>query len=103
MLQLDTYFVFAMEKEVDRSANLAEIERSVKNKFKWAWLEEKYVNGDYLADYVRKLTLPGYAYCKWCNDKIMAVVEKSVFIRMPRKLVILRPGGVSQLHRRCLQ
>ena len=56
-----------MEKEVDRTANLAIIDHSVRNKFKWNWLEEKDANGDYLSDYVRKLSTSGFAKCKWCD------------------------------------
>jgi hypothetical protein len=37
---------------VDRSADIKAIERSVKNKFKWSWLEEKDEHGDYLSLYI---------------------------------------------------
>ena len=33
--------------EVDRKANLKEIDKSVKNRFKWSWLEEKMARGTF--------------------------------------------------------
>jgi len=34
---------------------LRALEKSVKNRFKWVWLEEKDVEGNYLSDYIRKI------------------------------------------------
>jgi hypothetical protein len=46
---------------VDRS--IKAIERSVKNKFKWSWLEEKDEHGDYLSLYIRKIDVLGCVIC----------------------------------------
>ena len=53
-----------------RSCNLKEIEKDVKNKFRWQWLEAKDCNGDFLSDYVRKLPKPGFAFCIWCDSNL---------------------------------
>lgn len=55
---------------VDRNSDLKEIESTVKNKFKWCWLDEKDSNGDLLSDYVRKLSQPGNAYCIFCKYQL---------------------------------
>lgn len=36
-----------MFKQVDRQADLRAIDASVRNTFKWLWLEEKNLNGDF--------------------------------------------------------
>ncbi|XP_019731634.1 uncharacterized protein LOC109519504 [Hippocampus comes] len=59
-----------MFKQVDRQADLHAIDASVRNTFKWSWLEEKDVNGDFLSDYIRKVDKPGLAICIWCNDTL---------------------------------
>ena len=55
---------------VDRTSDLKEIEKGVKNKFKWSWLEEKDDNGDFLSGYIRKLQDSGYCYCLICDHKL---------------------------------
>jgi hypothetical protein len=57
-------------KIIDRTADLATLERPIKNKFKWSWLEEKDVHGDFLSDYIRKIDEPGSVICDWCRDKL---------------------------------
>jgi len=56
--------------EVDRKADIKEIEKGIKNKFKWTWLEEKDKDGYFLSDYVRKLNTAGQAKCIICNEII---------------------------------
>ena len=56
--------------EVDRKANVRDIDKDVKNKFRWVWLESKDDAGHFLSDYIRKLDLPGVAKCIICNDNI---------------------------------
>lgn len=58
------------EQFVERTANLKEIENGIRNKFRWQWLEEKDSNGDYLSDYVRKLSKPGMAFCLICDQRL---------------------------------
>ena len=43
------------------------IDSTVRNKFRWAWLEEYDDNKDHLAEYVVKLNIPGAAKCSWCQ------------------------------------
>ena len=63
--QIGHYFC---KMEVDRAtADLNEIERGVKNKFRWDWLEEKDVDGHFLSDYIRKLNVAGQCKCIVCN------------------------------------
>lgn len=56
--------------EVDRKANVKEIDKDIKNKFRWDWLEARDDDGHYLSDYIRKLDTPGQAKCIICNDII---------------------------------
>jgi hypothetical protein len=49
---------------------LQKLEAGIKNKFKWSWLEEKDVHGEYISTYVRKLNDGGCAFCIWCKDII---------------------------------
>ena len=59
-----------MEKEIDRTVNISDIDKTVKNKFKWEWLTARDNNGDFYSEYIRKLSSSGMALCKWCNHKI---------------------------------
>ncbi|KAK3764280.1 hypothetical protein RRG08_033362 [Elysia crispata] len=55
------------EHFLDRSSDLKVVESSVRNKFKWTWLEEKDVNNDFLSEYVRKLAQPAFASINAAN------------------------------------
>ena len=58
---------------VDRKGSeiyLKTLEKNVKNKFKWVWLEGKDKNETFYSDYLRKLKEPGVAWCLACKDKI---------------------------------
>ena len=52
------------------SENAKKIDEKVKNKWNWAWLQEKDVNGDYLSDYMRKIDACGLAFCIYCNKTL---------------------------------
>ena len=43
--------------------SLKGIEEGVKNSFRWVWLEEKYQNGQFLSEYIRKVNIPGKVLC----------------------------------------
>ena len=47
-------------RELTRSdcENLKELDKGIKNCFRWAWLEEK-DNGQFMSDYIRKINIPG--------------------------------------------
>ena len=47
------------------------IDATCKNKWKWSWLEEKDVNGDYLSAYVRKINVGGSAFCIYCTKTLV--------------------------------
>ena len=49
------------------NADVSTIDKGVKNKFKWNWLEEKDSNKMFYSDWVRKVDLPGRALCLLCN------------------------------------
>ncbi|KAJ8043861.1 hypothetical protein HOLleu_11149 [Holothuria leucospilota] len=53
--------------EVTREANVKEIDKSVRDKWNWKWLEEKDRDGYFLSDYIRKIDRPGLARCIVCN------------------------------------
>ena len=56
--------------EVDRTARITEIDKGIKNRWNWKWMEEKDSNGVFLSDYVRKINKPGYARCIICHCDI---------------------------------
>jgi hypothetical protein len=51
----------AAGKIIDRTHDLKKIEGSIKNKFKWDWLEEKDLNNDFISTYMRKTDEAGLA------------------------------------------
>ena len=53
------------------SEDARKIDATCKNKWKWSWLEEKDVNGDYLSAYVRKINVGGSAFCIYCNKTLV--------------------------------
>lgn len=59
------------EEIVERSenTNFKELDKGVRNKWKWSWLEKKDENGDFISEYTRKIKKPGLAICTWCNGK----------------------------------
>ena len=42
----------------------------VKNKFKWEWLTEKDIHGDFLSSYIRKLDADGLTWCCFCRNVV---------------------------------
>ena len=60
-------------KIIDRqsqSASIKLIDKNIKNRFKWIWLEEKDCSGEYFSQYIRKIEEPGIAWCLYCKEKI---------------------------------
>ena len=57
-------------REIQRSevAYLKEIDSNIKNGFRWAWLEEKDCNDNFLSDYIRKVNIAGKVLCTYCNQ-----------------------------------
>ena len=53
------------------SEDARKIDATCKNKWKWSWLEEKDVNGNYLSAYVRKINVGGSAFCIYCNKTLV--------------------------------
>ncbi|GFS21905.1 hypothetical protein ElyMa_003349700 [Elysia marginata] len=85
---------------VDRNdrQDVKELDRSVKNRFNWAWLEEKDCNGDFLSDYIRKMPEAGVAWCIsfFFHAKLRlctAVVERRSFTFMLRTLRTVKLDG----------
>lgn len=56
--------------EVDGTANISEIDKGVRNKWNWQWLEEKDADGHFLSEYIRKVDRPGYAKCIICKCEL---------------------------------
>ena len=57
----------------DQPVDLKAVDCSVKNKFRWDWLQRRASLSDQtysLAECIRKVNLPGQALCVWCNDII---------------------------------
>ena len=66
-------YIMASLEFMDRKGSellLGILEKNVKNKFKWAWLEEKDQLGHFFSDYIRKIKEPGIVWCTTCRDKI---------------------------------
>jgi hypothetical protein len=81
-----------MYRFVEAKASLKDLEKSVKNKFRWDWLSEeveskslfrgKTLKGK-IGDCIRKVDVAGRAQCTWCNDVInyeAAGKKVSVFV-----------------------
>ena len=48
---------------------VADIDKSIKHKWLWDWLDLKDSNGQYLSEYIRKLKIPGMGLCLLCNNQ----------------------------------
>jgi hypothetical protein len=58
-------------------APIKDLEKAVKNKFCWAWLEDENMSKIgrktmkcRIGDCIRKIDVPGRIVCTWCNDVI---------------------------------
>ena len=58
---------------------LATLEKNVKNKFKWAWLEEKDQLGHFFSDYIRKIKEPGIVWCTTSDKFNRDLVKRRLF------------------------
>ena len=56
--------------EVDRTANISAIDKGVRNKWNWQWLEERDADGHFLSEYIRKVDKPGFAICIICKGEL---------------------------------
>lgn len=65
----------------DQEASVAEIDKNVKNKFRWDWLQRTVTMkvklgkkieeiSETLEQFIKKCDLPGKAFCIYCNDVI---------------------------------
>ena len=55
-------------REISRNdSSIKELEKGIKNCFRWEWLEEKDINEQYLSDYIRKVNITGKVLCTYCN------------------------------------
>ena len=45
--------------QCDGCVSVGDIDKSIRNKFVWAWIDKKDESGEFFLDYVRKLTEPG--------------------------------------------
>ena len=63
------------------------IDKGIKNKFCWSWLEEKDANGMFLSEWVRKIDLAGQAICTICDGHKMIYGSqgKSAIFRHARR------------------
>ena len=50
-------------------SDVKEIDKSVKNKWCWPWMEHEH-KGTCFSAYFRKLLKPGYALCVWCDKEV---------------------------------
>ena len=54
----------------DGRENVKEIDKGIRNKFQWSWMDERDTFEDFLSDYFRKLKEPGMAWCLTCKTKV---------------------------------
>ena len=59
-----------MSSSYKEISNIKEIEKGVKNIFRWEWLQENDCNDSFLSDYIRKVDLPGKVVCTICKALI---------------------------------
>lgn len=59
------------------ASRVKEIDKHIKNKFRWDWLEREIVDTvgkkevtTLFCDFIRKIDRPGKALCTWCQDTI---------------------------------
>ncbi len=50
-------------------AQVKEIDKTVKNKWNWKWLD-KVIDDVNVGDFIRKLSQCGMAFCTWCRSEI---------------------------------
>ena len=56
---------------ISRASNVnIDTSLSTKNRFRWAWLEEKDTHDERYGDYLRKIKQDGYAYCTYCRNEL---------------------------------
>ena len=73
--------------------DIRSLEKDIRNKFKWSWLEETDSNGDLLSSYIQKLKLPGLVYCNHCKAKVdYRGKGKSLWWNAPRRYPLPRPS-----------
>jgi len=56
------------------------IEKNVKNKWNWSWMEERDANADFLSEYIRKINQPGIAM-----SCVFGVISNSSTLQPARK------------------
>ena len=40
-------------------SDISKVDKGVKNKFRWEWMQQKDVLGDFFSEYIRKIEKPG--------------------------------------------
>lgn len=58
------------------------LEKGIKNKWRWAWLEERGQDGKPLSSWCHKLAVPGACFCVVCHKKLLyATSGKKTLLR----------------------
>lgn len=47
------------------------LDKSIKNKWRWAWIEDVGLDGKPFSSWCQKLRQPGACYCTLCSKKLM--------------------------------
>ena len=64
-----------MMKFFDYHSNINKLEESVRNLFKWEWLEHKDSNNDVLNKWYKKIDSACESYCVSCNSVLKCGTE----------------------------
>ena len=54
----------------EQTSKLDDVEKGVRNKWRWEWLQEKDAKGEPFESWVRKIDSPGLAFCAVCLKSI---------------------------------
>ena len=82
---------------VDRKANLKIIERNIKNKFKWDWLQEKEEHEIFLSGYIRRVETPGTSLMDTLVDIVIQLVTLLMDSSQLTSNLDKKIGALSQL------
>eukprot|EP00745_Piridium_sociabile_P001247 TRINITY_DN1076_c0_g1_i1.p2 TRINITY_DN1076_c0_g1~~TRINITY_DN1076_c0_g1_i1.p2 ORF type:complete len:137 (-),score=29.46 TRINITY_DN1076_c0_g1_i1:635-1045(-) len=58
-------------KYVERECDVTELEKDVKNKWRWAWLSEKNDTGVKFEEWCQKVAVAGTCYCVPCGKTLL--------------------------------
>ena len=78
-------------------SEISSVDRHIKNKFRWEWLNEEDYQGDLFSDYIRKSTEAGEAFCTYCGCYLLYGVAGKVALITHSKKFQMNSDDISVL------